>query len=215
MKKNVVIFILIILILVTISNIFYSIPTTIDDNRVTLVDIIGDKIPYSKRIEDYNARELVGILEGLEYNSEPSGGTVGYTMRFDNGDIYYIKPSCNEVLKNGKQAEISAENLQKFEDIISNSGNTRIGLGDLSQEFPVEEAVELGYFVIDGRYGENKIYNKDVLDKIIENTKIDAENRVEDKIRIANYNIYGYPTIYELEYKIFNQKYRNEERKKS
>lgn len=108
---------------------------------------------------------------------------------------------------------MSEEKIKKIENIILNSPNKNRGLEDLPEEISVEQAVEYGYFVIDGE--NNKVYNKDVLDRFVENTEMDAINRVADKIRIATYNVDGYPTIYDLEYKIFDEKYKNKERKKS
>ncbi len=90
---------------------------------------------------------------------------------------------------------------------------TLTGLKDIPENFAIEDAIEKGYFVIDGRKDENKIYNKNVLDSFISNTSPNAENRKPDKIRIANYNYDGYPTIYEIEYKILEKTYINEEQK--
>ena len=75
------------------------------------------------------------------------------------------------------------------------------GFSDVPQNFEIEKAIESDYFVIDGRENSDKIYNKDILDRFIENTSINSTNRKPDKIRIANYNYSGYPTIYEIEYK--------------
>ncbi len=88
-----------------------------------------------------------------------------------------------------------------------------IGFTDIPQNFEIEDAIERGYFVIDCRKDENKIYNKNVLDSFIENTNINANVRKPDKIRIVNYNYDGYPTIYEVEYKVLDEKYINEEQK--
>lgn len=79
-------------------------------------------------------------------------------------------------------------------------------------EFPkpieMKEAINNGWFVIDTK--NTKIYNKDILDRFIENTNINAKNRVADKITIATYNISDEPIIYNLEYKIFEETYINE-----
>lgn len=81
---------------------------------------------------------------------------------------------------------------------------------DLPEKIVLDEAVKEGYFVYDGTGDENKVYNKNVLDRFIKNTEINATNRVVDKIRIVVYNYDGYPTIYDLEYKIFDETYMNE-----
>lgn len=71
-------------------------------------------------------------------------------------------------------------------------------LGNLPKEISLEYVIKEGYFVINNV--DNKIYNKDILDRFIKNTEFNAKDRVADKIRIAVYNIDGYPTVYELEY---------------
>lgn len=72
----------------------------------------------------------------------------------------------------------------------------------------IQDAVNNGWFVIDSI--NSKIYNKDVLDRFIENTSMNAKNRVADKITIASYNMNDEPFIYDLEYKIFEETYINE-----
>lgn len=74
---------------------------------------------------------------------------------------------------------------------------------NIISDFPVEEAVKQGCFVIT----ENKIYNKSKLDKFIENTGINSKNRIEDSIRIVVYNNENEPIIYDLEYRIYDEKY--------
>lgn len=81
-----------------------------------------------------------------------------------------------------------------------------------NEEFPepieIKEAINNGWFVIDTK--NTKIYNKDILDRFIENTNMNAKNRVADKITIAAYNMSDEPIIYDLEYKIFEETYINE-----
>ena len=74
---------------------------------------------------------------------------------------------------------------------------------NIISDLPVEKAVEDGCFVIT----ENKIYNKDKLDSFIENTGINSKNRIEDSIRIVVYNHNNEPIIYDLEYRIYDEKY--------
>ena len=52
---------------------------------------------------------------------------------------------------------MSEEKIKKIENIILNSPNKNRGLEDLPEEISVEQAVEYGYFVIDGE--NNKVYN--------------------------------------------------------
>lgn len=85
-----------------------------------------------------------------------------------------------------------------------------------NKEFPdkieMKDAINNGWFVIDTK--NTKIYNKDILDRFIENTNINAKNRVVGKITIATYNMSDEPTIYDLEYKIFEETYINEKQEK-
>lgn len=70
-------------------------------------------------------------------------------------------------------------------------------IDDKNEDYSVEKVTDSGYFVI----AHNKIYNKERLDKFIENTSIDSENRIEDSIKIIQYTIEGDPIITELIYK--------------
>jgi len=71
-------------------------------------------------------------------------------------------------------------------------------IDNLPKEISIEYAIKEGYFVINNV--DNKIYNKDILDRFIKNTEFNAKTRIADKIEIVVYNIDGYPTIYEIEY---------------
>ncbi len=107
-----------------------------------------------------------------------------------------------------KEANIEAkENSNQMTYINGKS------IKDLPKEIPIEYAVNEGYFVYDGSKDNSIVYNKDVLDRFIINTRVGATNRIADKIRIVVYNYDGYPTIYDLEYKIFEETYINEEQK--
>ena len=61
----------------------------------------------------------------------------------------------------------------------------------------MEQAIDDGCVVIT----YNKIYGKDKLDKFIENTKINSQERKEDKIRIVQFTVEGDLIIKDLEYK--------------
>lgn len=71
-------------------------------------------------------------------------------------------------------------------------------------EYSLEKAVEKGYVVITN---DNKIYNKDKLERFIKNTEINSKNRIEDSIKIMQYTIEGDPIIKELSYKIKDETY--------
>ncbi len=99
------------------------------------------------------------------------------------------------IIKKGEDNSELTETVNNIEEIK--------GFTDIPQNFEIEDAIASGYFVIDGREDSDKIYNKNTLDRFIENTNINSKNRKPDKIRIANYNYDGYPTIYEIEYNEF------------
>lgn len=70
-------------------------------------------------------------------------------------------------------------------------------LSELPQDYSLEQAINDGCVVIT----YNKIYGKDKLDKFIENTKINSQERKEDKIRIVQFTVEGDLIIKDLEYK--------------
>lgn len=82
----------------------------------------------------------------------------------------------------------------------------------LPETINMQDAINNGYFVIDTK--NEKVYNKNILERFIENTSMNAENRVADKIIIASYNMNNEQTIYDLEYKIFEDTYINEKNEK-
>lgn len=75
---------------------------------------------------------------------------------------------------------------------------------DNSTEYSIEQAIQEGCFVITN---DNKLYNKDKLDRFIKNTDINAKNRKEDKIKIVQYTKEGDPIITELSYQIKDETY--------
>ncbi len=72
-------------------------------------------------------------------------------------------------------------------------------LDSIPRDITPIQAAERGYFVYDSV--QNKIYNKDVLDRFVKNTEMNAENRIADEIIIVLYTINGEPIIYDLGYK--------------
>lgn len=93
---------------------------------------------------------------------------------------------------------------QKVRNVITGETEKKQSVVDNSNEdYSLEKAIENGYFVI----GHNKIYNKDKLDKFIENTSMNSKNRIEDSIKIVQYTTEGDPIITELSYKIKDETY--------
>ena len=86
-------------------------------------------------------------------------------------------------------------------DSIKNEDTNR--LEDLPQDYSLEQAVQDGCVVITYK----KVYNKDILDRFIQNTGINSQNRIEDKIRIVQYTVEGDTIITDVEYKIKDETY--------
>ncbi len=87
------------------------------------------------------------------------------------------------------------DKVKKLADVEE---NYKMVLNSIARELTQVEAAEKGYFVYDAV--ENKVYNKDVLDRFVKNTQMNATNRISDEIIIVIYNIEGDPTIYNLGY---------------
>ena len=96
---------------------------------------------------------------------------------------------------NGKNVKILVD------DSIKNEDTNR--LEDLPQDYSLEQAVQDGCVVITYK----KVYNKDILDRFIQNTGINSQNRIEDKIRIVQYTVEGDTIITDVEYKIKDETY--------
>lgn len=114
------------------------------------------------------------------------------------GGVYYKinnqENSKNLSEKNDSQnrnEEISTNNEPKVDSYGYRA------LSELPQDYSLEQAIDDGCVVIT----YNKIYGKDKLDKFIENTKINSQERKEDKIRIVQFTVEGDLIIKDLEYK--------------
>lgn len=70
-------------------------------------------------------------------------------------------------------------------------------VSELPQDYSLEQAIDDGCVVIT----YNKIYGKDKLDKFIENTEKNSQERKEDKIRIIQSTVEGDLIIKDLKYK--------------
>lgn len=114
----------------------------------------------------------------------------------------YINKSAKNI---SQEPENVNEKDTTDDDIVSIINN--VNITDIPYDFPIEEAIKQDCFVIT----ENAIYNKNVLNRFVKNTEMSATNRIPDKIRIVAYNINEEPTIQDLEYKILDEKYINED----
>ena len=114
------------------------------------------------------------------------------------GGVYY-KINNQENSKNLSEKNES----QNCNEEISTNNEPKVdsygyrALSELPQDYSLEQAIDDGCVVIT----YNKIYGKDKLDKFIENTKINSQERKEDKIRIVQFTVEGDLIIKDLEYK--------------
>ena len=114
------------------------------------------------------------------------------------GGVYY-KINNQENSKN-----LSKENdSQNRNEEISTNDEPKVdsygyrALSELPKDYSLEQAINDGCVVIT----YNKIYGKDKLDKFIENTKINSQERKDGKIRIVQSTVEGDLIIKDLEYK--------------
>ena len=114
------------------------------------------------------------------------------------GGVYY-KINNQENLKNLNKETDSQNSTEEVatnaEPKVDSYGYR--ALSELPQDYSLEQAIDDGCVVIT----YNKIYGKDKLDKFIENTKINSQERKEDKIRIVQFTVEGDLIIKDLEYK--------------
>lgn len=92
-----------------------------------------------------------------------------------------------------KESNAVNSNIYNEEMITEHYKNN---LQEIPKELTVEEAIKRNFFVFDGV--EEKVYNEERLKTFIENTKLDATNRISDEIIIVIYNIEGDPIIYDV-----------------
>ena len=96
-------------------------------------------------------------------------------------EIKYNNVSNNEAGNNLSTNQIDTKNAR---------------LEDLPQNYTIEQAIKDGCFTVT----YYAVYNKEYLDNFIENTKYDAQNRVESTIRIATTTVEGDLILYDLSY---------------
>lgn len=82
------------------------------------IEITGMELDTSVTIEKETAKEIVNLLERLNYKEQLCNGISKYTVKLPDGMVYYIKSDCKAVVKDGKQATIAEETLNKLETII-------------------------------------------------------------------------------------------------
>ena len=187
-----------------------------DGTKLTLKVAVSSSMGYTRslKIKQGGDNKYITFYSTFGGFNSKLGAKDTFDIEVDSmcSEIYFYKGDggYNLVLEKDKTT-----NKWKQPEKYNEEDEELIGFTDIPQNFEVEDAIERGYFVIDGRKDKNKIYNKDVLDSFIENTNINSKNRKPDKIRIVNYNYDGYPTIYEVEYKVLDKKYINKEQQEA
>ena len=116
---------------------------------------------------------------------------------FSLGIFKENKESNNDINYNG--VEIKNNNISNNE-VGANTSNPvdtkNAKLEDLPYNYTLEQAIKDGCFTII----PHSVYNKEKLYNFIENTKVDAKNRIPDSIRIATTTIEGQLILYDLSY---------------
>lgn len=116
--------------------------------------------------------------------------------------ILYIIDMNN--IKNNKPVIFSTWGKKYAPPIEKTSSNTtNVELENLPKEYSLEQAIKDECFIITN----SKIYNKNKLDKFIQNTGVNSQNRKEDTVRIVEYTREGDPIITELSFKIKDETY--------
>lgn len=135
------------------------------------------------------------------------GGTVEYkALTYKISKVHRLALDSETGYENGIIIEILG--MKVLNTVNTNLDNNIVHLSttehytkileNIPRKLTVDEAVEKNYFVYDAV--KEKIYNEDILEKFINNTKIDADNRIADEIIIVIYNIEGDPILYNLGY---------------
>lgn len=204
------------------SSCFGMLEILLTDKEYTIVQNIPNRVVFSKTgdTSDKSAGQYLNEYmksRGFTFiPEEQMGGMLVYSNGSEKEHIlfsankYYSEwewlPVKNKSAENTSQeSENVNEKDTTNEDVVSIINN--VNITDISYDFPIEEAIKQNCFVIT----ENAIYNKNVLDRFVKNTEMSATNRIPDKIRIVAYNINEEPTIQDLEYKILDEKYINED----
>lgn len=164
------------------------------------------------RYKQYDGKYILGIVY-----SDDKGKTWKNTVI---GTSDYNDMLVNIMFKNSQKGEMTLNNRANngtYNYVTENGGDEwliqydadkeisdvkaryKLKLEGIPRNLTVNEAVKSGYFVYDGV--QNKVYNKDILDRFVKNTEMNATERIADEIIIVIYTIDGKPYIYDLGYK--------------
>lgn len=134
----------------------------------------------------------------IEWNSAFNG----YSIKFkdENNKIYgfLMQPKYFPVSFGQGIFAFEEDYRLKYGDQEEREEYYKNRLESIPKRLSVQDAVNRGFFVYD--CVDNKIYNKNILDRFVKNTEMNATNRVEDEITIVIYSMNEEPTIYNLLY---------------
>ena len=148
-------------------------------------------------ITNDDAIKIKQILNEFSYDSELCDGIYSYEIIINDKELYMVKQSCKAIEKGDKQADITEEELKSIENIIENNIDEKKLINEISQEYPMEQAIKDGCVVM----SNNAVFNKSKLDSFIDNTNVNNKDRKSDFIRFVQYTIEGDAIITDLEYK--------------
>lgn len=75
---------------------------------------------------------IINLLENSKYINEPCDGINTHKIKIGD-EIYYLKESCLEIQKGGKQAKISDEDLEHLLKIINDNNETNVNINNEGQ----------------------------------------------------------------------------------
>lgn len=143
---------------------------------------------------------IILILFCIDYNRVKNNKTpifcIKGEMAQDGGTIEYFGIGYKIIAFNklNGYTETKIGPLTMKADDFLNEFTYPKSISDLPKELLIDDMIKENYVVISN--SENKIYNKDILDKFIEN----ATNNIDDYIQIISYNINKIPTVYAIQY---------------
>lgn len=139
-------------------------------------------------------------LEYVDIEWEASFGAYCIKFKDENNKIYGFTMSNKYFPINLGQGIFAFEEEYrlKYGNQEEKERYYKNNLKSIPKNLSVQEAVKQGFFVYD--CVNNKIYNKNILDRFIKNTEMSAVNRMEDEITIVIYSMNEEPIIYNLLY---------------
>ena len=96
------------------------------ENYNTIIEILNrqifeNEISITIKGEDY--KTVIHTLQNNLYDDQVCTTYDTYVIRINAGSVYYISPNNNAIVTNGKQAQISNEDIQEIENIIEESNS--------------------------------------------------------------------------------------------